>query len=68
MAGDISRNPSVTLADEHLFLAWVENGPDVLLNEYIRKNETLENWKVLFAIRYVRSAKTVDEVVARWKS
>jgi hypothetical protein len=67
-AEDISRNPSVALADETLFLASVESGPDLVLNEYIRKNETFDNWKVLFAVRYVRSAKSVDEVVLRWKT
>jgi len=68
LADDISRNPSVVLADETLFLASVENGADVVLNEYIRKDETFDNWKILFAVRYVRSAKSVDEVVMRWKS
>ncbi|NJN05467.1 MAG: hypothetical protein HC814_02440 [Rhodobacteraceae bacterium] len=67
-ADDISRNPSVSLGDEKLYLAFVENDGDVLLNEYIRKEESFENWKVLFAVRYVRSAKSVDEVVARWKA
>ncbi len=67
-AEDLSRSPSVTLADETLFLASVESGPDVTLNEYIRKGETFENWKVLFAVRYVHSAKSVDEVVLRWKA
>lgn len=67
-ADDISRNPSVSLGDEKLFLAFVENDGDVLLNEYIRKDESFENWKVLFAVRYVRSARSVDEVVARWKA
>ena len=67
-ADDISHNPSVALANETLFLASVESGPDVVLNEYIRKNETFENWKILFAVRYVRSAKSVDEVVMRWKA
>ena len=67
-AQDISRNPSVSLADEKLFLAFVEGGPDVVLNEYIRKNETLENWQVLFAVRYVRNAESVEEVVRRWKA
>ena len=67
LAEDISRNPSVVLADETLFLASIENGTDVVLNEYIRKDETFDNWKVLFAVRYVRSAKSVDEVVLRWK-
>lgn len=68
LAEDISRNPSVSLGDETLFLASVEAGPDVVLNEYIRKTETFENWKVLFAVRYVRSAKNVGEVVERWKA
>lgn len=68
LAEDISHNPSVSLGDETLFLASVEAGPDVVLNEYIRKTETFENWKVLFAVRYVRSAKNVDEVVRRWKA
>ena len=68
LAEDISRNPKVSLADETLFLASVESGPDVVLNEYIRKDQTFENWKVLFAVRYVRSAKSVDEVVMRWKA
>jgi len=69
-AADVSKNPSLSLADERLFLAYVEGGTnsDVLLNEYIRKDESLENWKVLFAVRYVRSAKGVDEVVGRWKA
>ncbi|MCW5549812.1 MAG: hypothetical protein KIT44_12680 [Opitutaceae bacterium] len=65
---DISQNPSVILGDETLYLASVEAGPDVVLNEYIRKTETFANWKVLFAVRYVRSAKSVDEVVNRWKA
>lgn len=68
VANDISKNPSLTLGDETLFLASVEAGPDVVLNEYIRKSETVENWKVLFALRYVRSAKNVDEAVNRWKA
>lgn len=68
VANDISKNPSVTLGDETLFLASVEAEPDVVLNEYIRKSETVENWKVLFALRHVRSAKSVDEVVNRWKA
>ena len=69
-AGDISKNPSVSLGDEKLFLAYVAGGTntDVLLNEYIRKDESLDKWKVLFAVRYVRSAKSVDEVVERWKA
>jgi hypothetical protein len=69
-AEDISKNPSLLLADEKLFLAYVEGDPnsDVLLNEYIRKDESFEKWKVLFAVRYVRSAKSVDEVVERWKA
>jgi hypothetical protein len=69
-AEDISKNPSLLLADEKLFLAYVEGGPnsDVLLNEYIRKDQSFEKWKVLFAVRYVRSAKSVDEVVGRWKA
>ncbi|MDD2762377.1 MAG: hypothetical protein PHE83_00220 [Opitutaceae bacterium] len=64
----IGRNPSVSLADETLFLASVEDDADVVLNEYIRKDETFANWKVLFAVRYIRSAETVDEVVMRWKA
>ncbi len=67
LAADISRNPSIVVADETLFLASVESRSDSILNEYIRKNETLKNWKVLFASRYVRSATSVDEVVMRWK-
>ena len=69
-AEDISKNPSITLAGEKVFLAYVEGTTNsvVLLNEYIRKDETFENWKVLFAVRYVRSATNVDEVVAGWKS
>lgn len=67
-AADISRNPSVKLADETLFLASVESDREGVLNEYIRKDETFDHWKVLFAVRYVRSAKTVDEVVGRWKA
>lgn len=67
-AEDISRNPKVTLAHEELFLAFVESDPEIVLNEYIRKNDTLDNWKVLFAVRYVRTAKSVDEVVQRWKA
>ena len=65
---DISHNPSVTLAGETLYLANVERGPGVVLNEYIRKNETFDTWKVLFAVRYVQSASSVDEVVQRWKA
>jgi hypothetical protein len=68
LANDISRNPSITLGDETLFLASVESSPDIVLNEYIRKTENFENWKVLFAVRYVRSAGSVDEVVRRWKA
>ena len=69
-AEDISKNPGLSFADEKLFLAYVEGSTnsEVLLNEYIRKDETLENWKVLFAVRYVPSAKSVDEVVGRWKA
>ena len=67
-AEDICRNPRLTLANETLFLASVENGGDVVLNEYLRRDETFDNWKVLFAVRYVRSAKSVDEAVARWKA
>jgi len=67
-AADTSRNPRVVLGPETLFLASVESSPDVILNEYLRKDETFDNWKVLFAVRYVRSAKSVDEVVARWKA
>lgn len=67
-ADDISKNPSVSVADEKLYLANVEgDGTDTLLNEYIRKSETFDNWKVLFALRRVQSAKSVDEVVMRWK-
>jgi hypothetical protein len=67
---DIGQNPSVTIADEKLFLAYVEGSTntDVLLNEYIRKDESLENWKILFAVRYVTAAKSVEEVVGRWKA
>ena len=65
---DISHNPSVTLAGETLYLANVEAGPGVVLNEYIRKGETFDNWKVLFAVRYVQTASSVDAVVQRWKA
>ena len=69
LAGDIAKNPSVEIAGERLFLANVEGSrPDGLLNEYIRTNETLENWKVLFAVRSVNTTNGVDDVVARWKS
>jgi hypothetical protein len=68
-AGDISKNPSVLLAGERLFLANVEGGnSDELLNEYIRKDETFDNWKVLFALRRVHTTNGVNEVVARWKA
>jgi len=70
LAEDIGKNPSLSLGNEKLFLAYVEGGAnsDVLLNEYIRKDESFEKWQVLFAVRYVRSAKSVDEVVGRWKA
>lgn len=68
-AADISKNPSISLAGEKLFLANVEGGgSDVLLNEYIRTNETFDNWKILFAVRRVQTTNGVSEVVARWKA
>jgi hypothetical protein len=68
-ADDISKNPSVSLAGEKLFLANVEGGgSDVLLNEYIRKDETFDNWKVLFAVRRVQTTNGVGDVVKRWKT
>ena len=68
-ADDISKNPSVSLAGEKLFLASVEGGSsDTLLNEYIRKNETFDNWKVLFAVRRVQTTNGVNDVVLRWKA
>ncbi len=60
LAADISRNPSVKIAGETLYLAYVETHSDLVLNEYIRKEETLENWKVLFGVRYVRDGSSVD--------
>ena len=68
-ADDISKNPSLSVAGERLFLANVEGGgSDVLLNEYIRKDETFDNWKVLFAVRRVQTTNGVSDVVMRWKS
>ena len=69
LAEDISKNPGVSLANEKLFLANVEGGgSDVLLNEYIRTNETFDNWTVLFAVRRVPTTNGVSDVVARWKT
>ena len=68
IAADISKNPSVSLGSEKLFLANVEgSGSEVLLNEYIRKGETLDTWTVLFAVRRVQTTNGVNDVVGRWK-
>jgi hypothetical protein len=69
IAEDISKNPSVTLAGEKLFLANVEGGGShALLNEYIRKSESFDNWTVLFAVRRVQTTTGVNDVVRRWKT
>jgi hypothetical protein len=67
--GDIRKNPSITIAGEILYLAYVESGDgDIILNEYIRPNESLDKWNVLFAVRYNKTAKDVGEVAGRWIS
>ena len=68
VAAEISGNPSVSIGDEKLFLAHVEGGgTDLLLNEYVRNDQSLERWNILLAVRFLRSAKSVDDAVKEWK-
>ena len=60
--------PSLTLADTIFELAHTESANETVLNEYLPQGQKLKNWKFLFAVRHVRNAKNVDEVVSRWKA
>ncbi|MBC7369146.1 MAG: hypothetical protein H7343_20460 [Undibacterium sp.] len=49
-------------------LAWVNvsDKDGTITNEFLRKGETLKNWKIMVSARYFPHSKTTNEIASSW--